>query len=219
MPDPSRRVVVALDHLTTQVRRIADALTTAAAQGQTAFALAPPPADDAPSDAACRRMETRTCPKSYNGPCGDRPCARFESDAPAPWTDTAAPAIDEELRAARRESLRVLFSRVQRGLALTPDEARLLVDQTEAEIGEADTAHSEAAYYQQLSAEQGREVSRALHTREEQRQRTERSEAAAERVRALATGEYYGITGRAFLAALDAPSSPTTTPDQTTTTE
>jgi hypothetical protein len=33
-------------------------------------------------------METRTCPPSYNGPCGDRPCARFESDAPGPWLDT-----------------------------------------------------------------------------------------------------------------------------------
>jgi hypothetical protein len=31
-------------------------------------------------EAACRRMETRACPESYNGPCGDRPCARFESD-------------------------------------------------------------------------------------------------------------------------------------------
>jgi hypothetical protein len=34
--------------------------------------------------AACRRMETRTCPESYNGPCGDRPCARFESHS---WKD------------------------------------------------------------------------------------------------------------------------------------
>ncbi|MER7973786.1 hypothetical protein ABTX35_33080 [Streptomyces sp. NPDC096080] len=40
--------------------------------------------DDQP--ATCRRMETRTCPPAYNGPCGDRrPCARFESDDPAPW--------------------------------------------------------------------------------------------------------------------------------------
>lgn len=43
----------------------------------------------AAEDAVCRRMETRTCPPSYNGPCGDRPCARFESNDPAPWTDTA----------------------------------------------------------------------------------------------------------------------------------
>lgn len=49
----------------------------------------------AAEDAVCRRMETRTCPPSYNGPCGDRPCARFESDDPAPWTNTAeAPAAE-----------------------------------------------------------------------------------------------------------------------------
>lgn len=35
--------------------------------------------------ATCRRMETRTCPESYSGPCGDRPCARFESDDTTPW--------------------------------------------------------------------------------------------------------------------------------------
>ncbi|MFM9542292.1 hypothetical protein [Streptomyces turgidiscabies] len=47
-------------------------------------------------DAACRRMETRTCPPSYNGPCGDRPCARFESEDPTPWLDTAeAPTAEE----------------------------------------------------------------------------------------------------------------------------
>lgn len=40
-------------------------------------------------DATCRRMETRTCPPSYNGPCGVRPCARFESDNPGPWLDTS----------------------------------------------------------------------------------------------------------------------------------
>jgi hypothetical protein len=49
-----------------------------------------------PETAACRRMETRTCPESYNGPCGERPCARFESDDPTPWLAAAAPAADED---------------------------------------------------------------------------------------------------------------------------
>ncbi|WP_314411406.1 hypothetical protein [Streptomyces sp. DSM 40484] len=52
--------------------------------------LPPHPADGA----TCRVMETRTCPESYNGPCGERPCARFESDDPTPWlapSDTPAP--------------------------------------------------------------------------------------------------------------------------------
>ena len=34
---------------------------------------------------ACRREITRTCPRSYEGVCGDRPCARFESKDEAPW--------------------------------------------------------------------------------------------------------------------------------------
>lgn len=33
----------------------------------------------------CRQMPTRHCPKVYAGVCGDRPCARFESEDPAPW--------------------------------------------------------------------------------------------------------------------------------------
>jgi hypothetical protein len=50
----------------------------------------PDPDDDTPL-AACRVMETRTCPASYAGPCGDRPCARFEYDDPTPWTGDDAP--------------------------------------------------------------------------------------------------------------------------------
>jgi hypothetical protein len=33
----------------------------------------------------CREMPTRGCPDSYGGVCGDRPCARYESEDPAPW--------------------------------------------------------------------------------------------------------------------------------------
>jgi hypothetical protein len=36
---------------------------------------------------ACRQMESRTCPESYNGPCGDRPCARFETNDTTPRKD------------------------------------------------------------------------------------------------------------------------------------
>lgn len=43
-------------------------------------------ATEEPPLATCRRMETRTCPAAYNGPCADRPCARFESDDETPWT-------------------------------------------------------------------------------------------------------------------------------------
>lgn len=33
----------------------------------------------------CREMPTRHCPAVYVGVCGDRPCARFESDDETPW--------------------------------------------------------------------------------------------------------------------------------------
>lgn len=33
----------------------------------------------------CREMPTRHCPATYEGVCGDRPCARFESDDETPW--------------------------------------------------------------------------------------------------------------------------------------
>jgi hypothetical protein len=33
----------------------------------------------------CRRMSSRHCPVVYEDVCGDRPCARFESDDETPW--------------------------------------------------------------------------------------------------------------------------------------
>lgn len=33
----------------------------------------------------CRRIPTRHCPVIYDGVCGDRPCARYESDDETPW--------------------------------------------------------------------------------------------------------------------------------------
>lgn len=39
----------------------------------------------------CRVLPSRTCPPSY-GSCGDRPCARFETDDPTPWTTSPAAA-------------------------------------------------------------------------------------------------------------------------------
>ncbi|MFC8361103.1 hypothetical protein ACFUIY_14670 [Streptomyces griseorubiginosus] len=43
--------------------------------------------------AACRLMETRTCPESYGSSCGERPCARFESDDPMPWQDAGGDLV------------------------------------------------------------------------------------------------------------------------------
>ncbi|MEV8042426.1 hypothetical protein AB0P02_01095 [Streptomyces griseoluteus] len=102
---------------------------------------------DASPLAACRRMKTLTCPESYNGPCGDRLCARFESDDPAPWADTpAAPAADEDAeRTARRASTRNLLARLERSLyGPIAHEVALLRQHVEAEIREANTAREVA---------------------------------------------------------------------------
>ncbi|MFG3048113.1 hypothetical protein ACGFZR_24675 [Streptomyces sp. NPDC048241] len=172
----ARAVVRAIDALTTQVKRVADATATPVADGDdgpatpvvtvhgdpdmssaarealgalvgvaTRQMTEAPPAVGAPLP-ACRIMETRTCPPSYNGPCGDRPCARFESDDPAPWQDgTTAPAADEDaLRLLRREGLLVLLTRLQRGRTLTEDEAATLRHHVETEIREANTAREVA---------------------------------------------------------------------------
>lgn len=41
----------------------------------------------------CREMPTRHCPAVYEAVCGDRPCARYESDDEAPWlAEVAGPA-------------------------------------------------------------------------------------------------------------------------------
>lgn len=42
---------------------------------------------EAPEDVQCRIMSTRRCPAVYQGVCGDRPCARFESEDEGPWLD------------------------------------------------------------------------------------------------------------------------------------
>lgn len=33
----------------------------------------------------CREMPTRHCPAAIDAVCGDRPCARYESDDETPW--------------------------------------------------------------------------------------------------------------------------------------
>ncbi|WP_405554293.1 hypothetical protein [Streptomyces sp. NBC_01171] len=92
---------------------------------------------------ACRIMETRTCPPSYNGPCGDRPCARFESDDPAPWQDS--PAADEDaVRTARRSNLRDLRARLASSVPLTRKESDRLRSLLADEVRDGDTARAKA---------------------------------------------------------------------------
>ncbi|MFE0329048.1 hypothetical protein ACFW08_20145 [Streptomyces sp. NPDC058960] len=107
---------------------------------------APAADEDAPA-AVCRRMETRTCPPTYNGPCGPRPCARFESDDPTPWE---TPATDKDAqRTTRREQLRNLLARADRN-TLTPQETAALRVLVDTEVRDADTARRRAEQAEEL---------------------------------------------------------------------
>lgn len=55
----------------------------------------------------CRQLPTRHCPAVFEGVCGDRPCARYESDDASPWAAeldarTAAEAADQFVATAGR---------------------------------------------------------------------------------------------------------------------
>lgn len=87
-------------------------------------ALLEPPRDDTatpeyrgPHDPVhpCRRMLTRHCPASYGDVCGDRPCARFESDDPTPWQ----PELDAEYgpESIRRDTARAVERRTEAYIA------------------------------------------------------------------------------------------------------
>lgn len=44
----------------------------------------------------CREMPTRHCPVVYDGVCGERPCARFESEDETPWVPKLpSPLVDD----------------------------------------------------------------------------------------------------------------------------
>jgi hypothetical protein len=46
-------------------------------------------------DIPCRILPTRTCPESYGESCGDRPCARYESEAEEPWIKESKQSNEE----------------------------------------------------------------------------------------------------------------------------
>lgn len=162
-------------------------------------------ADEDP-DATCRLMVTRTCPPSYRGPCGDRPCARIESDDPTPWLDEAvkrsrpfpypsdvaedqaplrAQLLADEaqaLRWARRESLLVLLTRLQRGRPLTEAEAGTLRHHVETEISDADDARRHASQANEVTAQAKRLLDRRGRTLRE------RAESAETELRTLRCG-------------------------------
>jgi hypothetical protein len=116
----AKAIVRALDALTTEVRRIADARQTPVVRvGDDVTTTA----DD--GEATC------PTPLTHNWGCG---CP----------TDEAPAAHTQTLRWARRESLLVLVTRVQHGRTLTENEARTLRHHVETEMREAEQVRAKA---------------------------------------------------------------------------
>lgn len=236
MSQPShdvRAVVRALDALTTQVRRLADARPTPAVEQAD-------DTDDAPTTTARRPVSLATpcarCPHPYNwhtpgnrctslvkgSPC---PCAEF-SPCPTPEThnwgcgcasdkastadtggypDQPYPADGEDtLRADRRASIRNLIGRAAAGL--TPDEDALLRQHVEAEIREADQWRAGRNTMKQ----RGEEIEQ---DRDRLASELEQAQDSVERARKLCADPVHRFTiARAdVLAALDGTEQPTTT--------
>ena len=155
----AKAVVRAAEALTTQVRRIADALTAPVVVDLDGTRTTP---DDDPP-AACWHTEPGTpcdwdvCRQAERLAAGDRgvdpgavktsrpfprPTELLEDERP--MREHLRAEEDQALRWARRESLLVLLTRLQRGRTLTEDEARTLRHHVETELREADTARAVA---------------------------------------------------------------------------
>ncbi|MGI3198481.1 hypothetical protein ACRJ4B_16000 [Streptomyces sp. GTA36] len=168
-PD-ARAVVRAVDTLTTQVRRLADATARAADARRSDFVLTPDAADDDPP-AQCWHTEP-------GSPCDwdvcrqpNRPATEGRRTGPA--ERAPAPAADEDAqRTSRRESIRTLLARAAAGL--TPDEDALLRQHVDAEIHEGDRARQQAVRLEPAIIEQERLAAELAEV-----------QAAIERVRAL----------------------------------
>jgi hypothetical protein len=203
-PD-ARAVVCALDALTTQVRRLADAHQTPTDAFGDALPTTPRCACGDPIELRGDPMHWVHSPGS-DTPCNDpRPPAgipnrvirhwgplseqqfeemRADAQQRTGWITERAqrtPAADEDqaLRWARREPLLVLLTRVQRGRALTEDEARTLRHHVETEMREADTARAVAADHRAETRALREKVERYGQAAEEQRQRAEIAETRA----------------------------------------
>lgn len=145
------------------------------------------PADGA--DPVCRVMDTRTCPPAYNGPCGDRPCARFESDDPTPWLDTAPaaepPADDAD---PAPNLLHVLVDRAARGV-LTEGEAATFRRRVEQLVNGRATWKAKGEEMERDRDRLAAELTRSENARDHLRCRADAAEAEAERLRDLVIAE------------------------------
>lgn len=214
IPSPDAKAVVrAAEALTTQVRRIADALSTPVVRYDVATDDTPTPGTD---DARHAIVADNTILIAHWHPAAEQHAEERQELAGmvGEFIDAQmrmAQVSDEETeRTARRESIGILISRAGRGV-ITGSESELLRQWVETELREADTA---------------REVARGnlRHVREIVPE-LEKAQAAIERARAECKAiahEVYGqhdedddgkreAVGR-VIAALDGTEQPTTEP-------
>lgn len=125
----------AFDALTTQVRRVADAMQTPVVDTQTTPDDAPTTPPGGPRCAVCGSPEVRY--RNYREQPFCWPCANGEQPAPAD--------DEEQQRTTRRASLRNLLDRTARGHALQPQEADALRQHVDSEVREHDTMRAVAA--------------------------------------------------------------------------
>jgi hypothetical protein len=231
------RLADALTDLATQVKRAAD-------YQQSDFALTPDAVDDAPTtvDDGPRCVcgdpieQTGDPARWVHRPVPGKPSldahtVRPPDGIPTPWwmrgtrdlsIPEQAPPADEDqtLRWARRESLLVLVTRVQRGRALTEDEARTLREHVETEMREAEQARAKAGDLTETYKLERRRGDALAEERNQAWAAMERVRVECEQLRAasvLADGEPHTERERGVitvvtrvLAALDGTEQPTT---------
>ena len=204
-PD-GRAVVEAVDRLTTQVKRLADAQSTPVAVIRDGVMT---PLDAPTTTAVCNEP----------GPWGDaHACVRpaghdgdHEGHDGCGWRDSVPDGDEGALRTARRDSLLVLLSRAGR-MRLSMDEAALLRQHVETEMRDADTARA-------VAAGNKRHVQLLYADLQQAQAELEQAQAAINRVRKLASRwavlRAYGSAATELRRALDGTEQPTGCPCHT----
>jgi hypothetical protein len=199
MSQPSadaKAVVRAVEAMTTQVRRIADALSTPVVRYEVAAdddATTPPTTCGASAVTSFGPVGPCTLRVGHEGPVHKAGLSTF-------WRDEQAPAADEDAhRADRRASTRNLLARLDRGGLLSPGDSTLLRQHVEAETREHDTMRAVAAgnkrhvqiMYTDLSQaqERARQAEELLGVAHETSNRSEAERAEEERLRLALAAE------------------------------
>ncbi|MBM7088102.1 hypothetical protein JTP67_05950 [Streptomyces sp. S12] len=200
-PSPdARHVARAVDALTTQVRRLADAVSADRDDAPTTNGR---PVVGVDPGAEPSMVVAQWIPEP---PGAAEHRARVQEWAAQVTRPAPAPAADDDAqRTARRTSLRVILDRASRGVILRTDEAALLRQHVEAEQRDADTARRNAELADAVTAETKRLKERRTTTL---RERAERAEAAIKRVRALLAGRWGAVDPDLVRAALDGTEQP-----------